>query len=493
MQPLEEAFVKVSFHEEQNAPSGIDDPVYQQWIVENASSTRESPILFGERTLRELYPDHSIVMTEQSLLLGFPGALIQPLETSSLIANTLFIPMARRTGVPGALLDQIEFTALRLAWDSYDFLVYILKYPKPLWGWVSQHFILHKGSETPSRQLLLAAGAFSQEVHNEVWMFQNGFWSRNVALYEEMQKANWDDVILNHEFKDGLKKDVYGFFRNEKIYKDLAIPWKRGLIMYGPPGNGKTISLKAIMKDCNEKGYLPLYVKSFKSWMGEENSMAECFRKARELAPCCLILEDLDSLINNDNRSFFLNQLDGLEGNDGILVIGTTNHLDQLDPALTTRPSRFDRKYDFKDPEKDERALYCKYWQSKLASSKSISFPDSLVTEIAEETDRFSFAYLKEAFVSTLVLMATAAEDGKKLDFEPTIKSTIKTLRKQLNKPQNLVGSVSMGRIFAPQTSRPAESSGLGPLPPKTSNAENTLDLHARAQAAIAMGRSYIY
>jgi transitional endoplasmic reticulum ATPase len=78
--------------------------------------------------------------------------------------------------------------------------------------------------------------------------------------------------------------------------------------------------------------------------MGEENAMAECFRKARELAPCCLILEDLDSLINNDNRSFFLNQIDGLEGNDGLLVVGTTNHLDQLDPALTTRPSRFDRK-----------------------------------------------------------------------------------------------------------------------------------------------------
>ncbi len=72
--------------------------------------------------------------------------------------------------------------------------------------------------------------------------------------------------------------------------------------------------------------------------------MADVFSQARQTAPCCLILEDLDSLINDRNRSYFLNQLDGLEGNDGLLVIGTTNHFDRLDPGLSSRPSRFDRK-----------------------------------------------------------------------------------------------------------------------------------------------------
>lgn len=72
--------------------------------------------------------------------------------------------------------------------------------------------------------------------------------------------------------------------------------------------------------------------------------MGMVFRKARAEAPCVLVLEDLDSLINDGNRSFFLNQLDGLENNDGLLVIGSTNHYDRLDPAITKRPSRFDRK-----------------------------------------------------------------------------------------------------------------------------------------------------
>jgi transitional endoplasmic reticulum ATPase len=125
-------------------------------------------------------------------------------------------------------------------------------------------------------------------------------------------------------------------------------------------GNGKTISIKVILKTCHAEGYSPLYVKSFQGssyissmkhstdqtsgWKGEEAAMADVFGKARQMAPCVLILEDLDSLINDRNRSFFLNQLDGLEGNDGLLVIGSTNHFERLDPGLSTRPSRFDRK-----------------------------------------------------------------------------------------------------------------------------------------------------
>jgi transitional endoplasmic reticulum ATPase len=72
--------------------------------------------------------------------------------------------------------------------------------------------------------------------------------------------------------------------------------------------------------------------------------MIEVFEKAREVSPCVVILEDLDSLITDYNRSFFLNQVDGLHNNDGLLLIGTTNHFDRLDPGLSTRPSRFDRK-----------------------------------------------------------------------------------------------------------------------------------------------------
>ena len=79
-------------------------------------------------------------------------------------------------------------------------------------------------------------------------------------------------------------------------------------------------------------------------YKGEEGAIADVFEKARQLAPCIMVLEDLDSLINDKNRSFFLNQIDGLVGNDGLLVLTTTNHAERLDPSLSERPSRFDRK-----------------------------------------------------------------------------------------------------------------------------------------------------
>ena len=88
-------------------------------------------------------------------------------------------------------------------------------------------------------------------------------------------------------------------------------------------------------------------------------------------------------------------------------MVATTNHLDQLDPGLSSRPSRFDRKYLFPLPSLAERTLYCNYWRTtKLASTPSIAFPEKMCPAIAGITQDFSFAYLKEAFVATLVVIA---------------------------------------------------------------------------------------
>jgi len=87
-------------------------------------------------------------------------------------------------------------------------------------------------------------------------------------------------------------------------------------------------------------------------------------------------------------------------------MVASTNHLDQLDPGLSSRPSRFDRKYLFPLPSAEERVLYCDYWRTKLASKPSIKFPKKLCVAIAGITQDFSFAYLKEAFVATLLAIA---------------------------------------------------------------------------------------
>lgn len=74
--------------------------------------------------------------------------------------------------------------------------------------------------------MLLAAGVFAEQLHNEIWVFNQGYWDKDAGLWVEIQKASWEDVILEEDFKDAVKKDVYGFFDSEKLYKEYSLPWK---------------------------------------------------------------------------------------------------------------------------------------------------------------------------------------------------------------------------------------------------------------------------
>ncbi|KAG9317491.1 P-loop containing nucleoside triphosphate hydrolase protein [Chiua virens] len=435
-QDIEYVDVRSSFsdHDHHVGPNNF----YEKW-VDQSSAKHADPELIAADALRRLYPSHSLIISEDyrfTGLLSFPGITVHPAGSAEMesgrVLSVTFTPIPKRVGgkLAGSLVDNVIVGTYKLTWNNTDFIVHIAKFQ--LQNIIrTVHFILHDGPEQPVRDLVLAVCLYTEQTHDEIWVFNQGFWSKNKSLWLEIKDSSWVNVIMKEENKRALQKDVYGFFKSEMTYKKLSIPWKRGLILYGPPGNGKTITIKVIMKTCTEQGFTPLYVKSFQSFQGEEGAMQAIFSKARQLAPCVLILEDLDSLINDRNRSFFLNQLDGLEGNDGLLVIASTNHFNRLDPGLSNRPSRFDRKYLFGDPDRQERVLYAKYWQEKLNDNDKISFPDSLVEEVAEMTLEFSFAYLKEAFVSTLVRI-TNDEDG--LEFSVVLKSQITALRKELGK-----------------------------------------------------------
>lgn len=121
-------------------------------------------------------------------------------------------------------------------------------------------------------------------------------------------------------------------------------------------------------------------------------------------------------MVEEKVRSYFLNEVDGLDSNDGILMIGSTNHLDRLDPAIAKRPSRFDRKYHFRLPDEQERALYCEYWFRKLVDHPLVAFSRELCPVIAKLTEGFSFAYLKELFVTSLLILARG---GQHEEIEP--------------------------------------------------------------------------
>ena len=188
-------------------------------------------------------------------------------------------------------------------------------------------------------------------------------------------------------------------------------------------GNGKTISIKATMHALSRlPSPIPtLYVHSLSSYGGPEYSISSIFHKARQYAPCYLIFEDLDSIVTDSVRSYFLNEVDGLESNNGILMIGSTNHLERLDPGISKRPSRFDRKYFFPNPDEAQRVEYCRFWRKKLDGSEDVEFPQVLNKAIAGITEGFSFAYMQEAFVASL--LSIASQDGEKEDAQDEVEN----------------------------------------------------------------------
>lgn len=241
---------------------------------------------------------------------------------------------------------------------------------------------------------------FNAEVHSEVLVFEEGYWSKSAELYASLQRASLETLVLPEALKGELVSDCERFFEAEGRYRAYGVPWKRGLLLLGPPGNGKTHAIKALAKRLDRPC---LYVKSMDASCGTpQRGVREVFARARMRSPCLLVLEDLDALVGAHNRSFFLNELDGFAENRGILLLATTNHPERLDPAILDRPSRFDRKYHFELPDLEQRTLWLRRWSGGLHAELAVS--PAALSRAAAQSEGFSYAYLKELCLSTTLL-----------------------------------------------------------------------------------------
>lgn len=230
-----------------------------------------------------------------------------------------------------------------------------------------------------------------------VSVFDFGYFMRDASLREEISSCSLERSCLPDATRLEVKRGVLDFFGSEALYQEHGIPWKRGVIFYGPPGNGKTQTIKAIVNTLK----LPtIYVRSLHSrWDSSEDAIRHIYARARLASPSVVVLEDMDSLIHASVRSYFLNELDGFRRLHGVMTIATTNHLDKLDMALRDRPSRFDVKILFGNPDEQTREVYL-----RSATSGWKSKPDSeQLGALAKGTDGYSFAGLQELVRSGLM------------------------------------------------------------------------------------------
>ena len=287
--------------------------------------------------------------------------------------------------------------------------------------------------EASANAFFLEVCRFNSEVHDEILVFSNGSWDKDPDLHKSIKSSNFDNIVLAGSLLEQIIADFESFFASEEVFRRYSLPWKRGALFLGPPGNGKTHMIKAL---ANHLGKPVLYVKSFKHpYDTEHNCIQRAFSRARASAPCIFVLEDLDSLVTDDNRSFFLNEMDGFAANDGILTLATANYPERLDPAILERPSRFDRKYTFALPDESTRLRYLLDFSSRLESELRLS--EDQAARVAKMTRGYSFAYLKELYVSTM--MAWISSDTPRPKVLQLMESQVTTLlAQQQSAPTNL-------------------------------------------------------
>lgn len=261
----------------------------------------------------------------------------------------------------------------------------------------TRHFVI--GREACVKRFFERVCRWSNEISGEILVFENGSFHKDEELFEVVQSSRLDTLILKGTLKDEIVEDISTFFARRHVYEKYGVPHKRGLLFYGPPGNGKTHLLKGLVRVA---GVPCIYVRSIQARNGQGHELiGRVFEKARAVAPCVLVFEDLETIVTDANRSYFLNELDGFQSNSGILTLATTNFPERIDPAIVDRPSRFDRKYCLDLPATEERARFLARFSEGIDPEMRLDAES--VRDVADRTSGFSFAYLKELTVSSIM------------------------------------------------------------------------------------------
>lgn len=273
-----------------------------------------------------------------------------------------------------------------------------------------------------------------------------GGWHDDPKMETEVGKVCWDDIILAPETLSDIRRTIDQFFAQKETFAKLRFPWRRGVLLVGPPGTGKTMVCKAAAASYPDLPFL--YVGDI-GRHGNASEIEQVFAHARKSAPCILAFEDMDGLVDRSNRTIFLNELDGFRDNEGLLIIASSNHPERIDEALLKRPSRFDRVYHIGLPELVERREFCRRLLARTPSLSPALDTEALSERVAEATGGFTPAFLKEAFLSAMLQMAHEGLDDLDEAFGAAVLEQVDLLRKYLKKARNpealadLIGTTS--------------------------------------------------
>ncbi len=215
----------------------------------------------------------------------------------------------------------------------------------------------------------------------------------------QVPNVSWDDVGGLTELKEELREAVEWPLKYKEAFDFVNVEAPKGILLHGPPGTGKTLIAKALAK-MTESNFISIKGPELLSkWVGEsEKGVREIFRKARQVAPCIIFLDEVDALVPRRGSggseshvtqnvvSQILTEIDGLEELHNVLIIGATNRLDIVDEALL-RPGRFDRIIEVPNPDSKGREQIFKIHTKKKPLADNVS-----ISKLVELTNGFSGA-----------------------------------------------------------------------------------------------------
>ena len=215
-----------------------------------------------------------------------------------------------------------------------------------------------------------------------------GMGKSNAKIYvQSTEGIHFADVAGEDEAKENLQ-EIVNYLHDPSKYKEIGASMPKGILLVGPPGTGKTMLAKAVAGESNVPFFSISGSEFVEMFVGMGASkVRDLFRQAKEKAPCIVFIDEIDAIGGkrsggqygggNDEREQTLNQLltemDGFEGNSGVIILAATNRPESLDPALT-RPGRFDRRVPVELPDLKGREAILKVHAKKIKVAEDVDF-----------------------------------------------------------------------------------------------------------------------